>query len=136
FAAARFAQPSSPRKLFQYSPIVSSLSGAATKDNVHVNLLHNHSELVETLQKCVGEELGFSEPIEPDQPLNEIGLDSLRSVSISNTLEKDFGIPVPVSHLIAGPTIKQLADYIRGALSIAEHTPAQANLNGHKALTA
>jgi surfactin synthase thioesterase subunit/acyl carrier protein len=54
--------------------------------------------------------LGFSEVIDPDQPLNELGLDSLMSVALSNSLEQEFGIPVSVRELIKGPTINQLVD--------------------------
>ena len=45
-------------------------------------------------------ELGFVDPIDPDQPLNEIGLDSLRSVTLANSLEDEFGILVSISELI------------------------------------
>jgi acyl transferase domain-containing protein/surfactin synthase thioesterase subunit/acyl carrier protein len=64
------------------------------------------------LQRRIMAELGFGDPIDPDQPLNEVGLDSLRSVALSNGLEKDFGIPVPVAVLIKGSTINQLVDYL------------------------
>jgi surfactin synthase thioesterase subunit/acyl carrier protein/NAD(P)-dependent dehydrogenase (short-subunit alcohol dehydrogenase family) len=64
------------------------------------------------LQRHIMAELGFVDPIDPDQPLNEVGLDSLRSVALSNRLERDFGIPVSVAQLIKGPTINQLVDYL------------------------
>ena len=44
------------------------------------------------------------------RPLNGIGLNSLMSVIVSNSLEDEFGIPVPVAELISGPTINQLID--------------------------
>ena len=58
------------------------------------------------------EELGFAEPIDPDRPLNELGLDSLRAVKVSINLENDLGIPVSASELIWGPTINQLTDHL------------------------
>jgi acyl transferase domain-containing protein/surfactin synthase thioesterase subunit/aryl carrier-like protein len=67
-------------------------------------------QLLSTLQRHVMAKLGFAEPIDVDQPLNEIGLDSLMSVSLSNSLEEAFGIPVPVAELISGPTLNQLVD--------------------------
>jgi acyl transferase domain-containing protein/surfactin synthase thioesterase subunit/acyl carrier protein len=67
-------------------------------------------QLLSKLQQHVMAKLGFAEVIDPDQPLNEIGLDSLMSVSLSNSLEGEFGIPVPIAELISGPTINQLVD--------------------------
>jgi acyl transferase domain-containing protein/surfactin synthase thioesterase subunit/acyl carrier protein len=67
-------------------------------------------QLLSKLQQHVMARLGFAEAIDPDQPLNEIGLDSLMSVSLSNSLEDEFGIPVPLTELISGPTINQLVD--------------------------
>src|SRR5205807_10566053 len=65
-------------------------------------------QLSRRLQWQIKDALGFVEDIDPDLPLNEIGLDSLLSVSLSNSLERAFGIPIPVAQLISGPTINQL----------------------------
>jgi acyl transferase domain-containing protein/surfactin synthase thioesterase subunit/acyl carrier protein len=67
-------------------------------------------QLLSRLQQHIMAKLGFATAIDPDQPLNEIGLDSLMSVSLSNSLEDEFGIPIPVAKLISGPTINQLVD--------------------------
>jgi surfactin synthase thioesterase subunit/acyl carrier protein len=69
-------------------------------------------QLLIRLQQCIMAELGFVNPIDPDQPLNEIGLDSLRSVALANSLEDEFGILVSISQLISGPTISQLVDHL------------------------
>jgi acyl carrier protein len=37
--------------------------------------------------------------------LNEVGLDSLRSVALANELEDEFGVLVSISELISGPTV-------------------------------
>ena len=71
---------------------------------------HARQHLLNRLQQHITVKLGFSEAIDPDQPLNEVGLDSLMSVSLSNSLEDEFGIPVPIAELISGPTINQLVD--------------------------
>jgi len=68
------------------------------------------------LQQRIMAELGFVDPIHPDQPLNEIGLDSLRSVTLANNLEDEFGILVSISELISGPSINQLADHLSGLI--------------------
>jgi surfactin synthase thioesterase subunit/acyl carrier protein len=67
-------------------------------------------QLLSKLQQHIMAKLGFAEVIDPDQPLNELGLDSLMSVALSNSLEQEFGIPVSVRELIKGPTINQLVD--------------------------
>jgi acyl transferase domain-containing protein/surfactin synthase thioesterase subunit/acyl carrier protein len=64
------------------------------------------------LQRHLMTELGFSEPLDPNLPLNEVGLDSLRSVSLANRLEDEFGIPVAIAELISGPTANQIADHL------------------------
>ncbi|HXD44446.1 MAG TPA: SDR family NAD(P)-dependent oxidoreductase [Pseudolabrys sp.] len=64
------------------------------------------------LQRHVMAELGFQEPLDPDRPLNEVGLDSLRSVSLANRLEDEIGIPISVTELISGPSIVELADHV------------------------
>jgi acyl transferase domain-containing protein/surfactin synthase thioesterase subunit/acyl carrier protein len=83
-------------------------NGAISSNKLNRTELHDH------LQRRIMEELGFSSPLDPDQKLNEVGLDSLRSVAMSNRLESDFGIPVAVSELISGPSINELTDYLVG----------------------
>ena len=39
-------------------------------------------------------ELGFEDPIDPDLPLNDAGLDSLMAVKLVNSLENETGVPV------------------------------------------
>jgi len=69
-------------------------------------------EFLSRLQQRIMAELGFVDPIDPDQPLNEVGLDSLRSVTLANNLEDEFGVLISISQLISGPTINQLADHL------------------------
>jgi acyl transferase domain-containing protein/surfactin synthase thioesterase subunit/acyl carrier protein len=76
-----------------------------------------HQQLFGRLQHRIMAELGFVEPIDPNRPLNEIGLDSLRSVTLANNLEDEFGILVSISELISGPTINQLSEHLSGLLA-------------------
>lgn len=80
----------------------------------------SREQLSRRLQQQIKDALGFVEDIDPDLPLNELGLDSLMSVSLSNSLEREFGIPVPVAQLIRGPTINQL---IAGVFAEWEESP-------------
>jgi acyl transferase domain-containing protein/surfactin synthase thioesterase subunit/acyl carrier protein len=66
--------------------------------------------IVSLIRERITKELGFGEPIDTRQPLNELGLDSLMSVNVANRLEAALGIPVPLVRLIRGPSIEQLVD--------------------------
>jgi acyl transferase domain-containing protein/surfactin synthase thioesterase subunit/acyl carrier protein len=98
-----------------------SIHPFATQFEEHVEIANSKSaafsgrertRIQSILQRHITAELGFADPIDPNRPLNEVGLDSLRSVTLSNTLEDEFGIPVSVAELIIGPTINQLVDYL------------------------
>ena len=79
---------------------------------------HEHRSIVVGLvQRHVMRELGFEEPIDTRQPLNELGLDSLMSVNVANRLEAALGVPIPVVKLIRGPSIEQLVDGLLPELS-------------------
>ena len=100
---------------------VSGSSSAARRTGAPVTPLvtgvgDTRRELLTRLQKRIMAELGFVDLIDPDQPLNEIGLDSLRSVTLANNLEDEFGVLVSISELITGPTINKLVDHLSGLL--------------------
>jgi acyl transferase domain-containing protein/surfactin synthase thioesterase subunit/acyl carrier protein len=83
-------------------------------------------QVLSRLQRRIMAELGFADPIDPDRPLNEVGLDSLRSVTFANSLEDEFGIPVSIAELIRGPTVNQLVDHLFDLFAgIAEDEPAE-----------
>jgi acyl transferase domain-containing protein/surfactin synthase thioesterase subunit/acyl carrier protein len=85
--------------------VVPDASAAASNGQARQRLLSG-------LQQHITAKLGFNEAIDPDQPLNELGLDSLMSVNLSNSLEQELGFPVSVTELIKGPTLNQLADHL------------------------
>ncbi len=66
--------------------------------------------LLDSIRRQVMAELGFEETIDPAQPLDELGLDSLMSVNVANRLERALGIAVPIAKLIRGPTLTELVD--------------------------
>ena len=90
--------------------------------------------VLDVVRRHVMTELGFKEAIDTQQPLTELGLDSLMSVNVANRLEAALGIPVPVVKLIRGPSIEQLVDALIGDLGgatggvpIAAETAANGN---------
>jgi len=53
-------------------------------------------------------------PIDADQPLTELGMDSLMAVRIRNTVRGDFGVEPPVALLLQGASVADLTtDLIR-----------------------
>ena len=63
--------------------------------------------------------------IDPNQPLTELGMDSLMAVRIRNTVRGDFGVEPPVALLLQGASLQDLtADLIR-QLGLAGHDSAE-----------
>src|SRR5437868_313632 len=54
--------------------------------------------------------LGLTEPIDVTQPLRELGLDSLMSITLVNRLEASLGVRVSTAKLVQGPSIEDLVD--------------------------
>jgi surfactin synthase thioesterase subunit/acyl carrier protein len=68
--------------------------------------------LLAALRSIVTAELGFEDPIDVAQPINQLGVDSLMSVSLANRLERELKLPVPLIALLQGPTLEQLAQHL------------------------
>jgi acyl-CoA synthetase (AMP-forming)/AMP-acid ligase II/acyl carrier protein len=55
--------------------------------------------------------------IEPTKPLTTLGLDSLTTVELKNGIEASLGVSVPISSLLQGPSVIQLAQQIADRLT-------------------
>jgi surfactin synthase thioesterase subunit len=66
--------------------------------------------LVDALGRQLTRELGFDRQLDPRQPLQQLGVDSLMSVNLANRLETTLGIRVPVVTLLRSPSLERLAD--------------------------
>jgi acyl carrier protein len=47
--------------------------------------------------------------LDPHQPLTKLGIDSLMAVELKNRVELDLEVTIPVTALLQGPTLAQLA---------------------------
>jgi NADPH:quinone reductase-like Zn-dependent oxidoreductase/acyl carrier protein len=61
-----------------------------------------------------------------DQPLTDLGLDSLMGVEIENSLEATLGVALPPTSLMRARTVGQIAALIAGQMEAAVPTPAAA----------
>jgi NADPH:quinone reductase-like Zn-dependent oxidoreductase/acyl carrier protein len=63
------------------------------------------------------------EKIDIHQPLTSLGIDSLMAVELKNRVETEFAISVPVTALLQGPTLSQLATIVLEQLTEEEPAP-------------
>jgi NADPH:quinone reductase-like Zn-dependent oxidoreductase/NAD(P)-dependent dehydrogenase (short-subunit alcohol dehydrogenase family)/acyl carrier protein/SAM-dependent methyltransferase len=87
--------------------------------------------IVRALQEVVGSVLRVKpESLRPDQPLTDLGLDSLMGVEIENLIETSIGVALPPASLMRARTIGQIAalihDHLGGEASEVTATAAVA----------
>lgn len=67
--------------------------------------------LEEKILKIVADSMRLpAEKIDPEEPIRNLGLDSLMSVELATLLQRRLGLPVPPMELMAGPSVQQLAE--------------------------
>jgi acyl carrier protein len=73
--------------------------------------------IVRAVQEVVGSVLRVKpDSLRPDQPLTDLGLDSLMGVEIENLIEGSIGVTLPPTSLMRARTIGQIATLIHGHL--------------------
>lgn len=64
--------------------------------------------------------------LDPDQPLSDVGLDSLMAIDLKNRLENDLDMHVPIVTFLQGPTVRQLATELAVAVASEPARPVTA----------
>ncbi|CAA9245821.1 MAG: hypothetical protein AVDCRST_MAG41-1693, partial [uncultured Corynebacteriales bacterium] len=76
--------------------------------------------LTDGLLLAVTATLGSASPtVLPDQPLFDLGLDSLMAVELRNEVERQLAVTLPVSVLLEGATVRSLAERLAAELAAA-----------------
>ena len=50
--------------------------------------------------------------LDVEQPLNNVGIDSLMAIELKNRIEADLGVTVPMVKFLEGPSVRDLAGYV------------------------
>ena len=82
------------------------------------------SHLMAHIQTEIADVLGYDSPdeIALDQPLADLGVDSLMAVELANQLEYSLGPTIPASFLFEHPTLEGLVNYLVEQMSSIEFT--------------
>ena len=100
------------------------------ENRVREALMHatpeERKEIIQTyILEQVASVLGTSTKLDVDQPLNELGLDSLMAVELQNRVESDLTLSLPAGKLMQGPTsIHRLSTVVLDELGSREFVPA------------
>jgi acyl transferase domain-containing protein/surfactin synthase thioesterase subunit/acyl carrier protein len=66
--------------------------------------------LEQYLRKTMAEQLGMPpENLDIDEPLRDLGMDSIAAVNFISMVDKSLGIKIPAEEILQGPSIKELA---------------------------
>ena len=79
-------------------------------------------ERAAVLTALLGEQLALAvglppSRLDPHQPLDTLGIDSLRAIDFKNRVEEQLGITVPIVDLLAGPSLTEFAGKLLGQLT-------------------
>jgi len=82
--------------------------------------------LEDHLRSRVAGTLGLSpQNLEVRKPLNKLGLDSMMALSLTNWLQAELGVDVPVVRILKGHSVVDLTDLILDGLGVEAPGPAQ-----------
>jgi myxalamid-type polyketide synthase MxaE and MxaD len=56
--------------------------------------------------------------LDVEQPLNNVGIDSLMAIELKNRIEADLGVTVPMVKFLEGPSVRDLARFVGSQFSV------------------
>lgn len=69
--------------------------------------------LEQMIQRRVADALDTDpERVDSEKPLNTMGLDSLMALELKNEIENVLGVVIPITFLIKGPSLRELAEFV------------------------
>jgi acyl transferase domain-containing protein/NADP-dependent 3-hydroxy acid dehydrogenase YdfG/acyl carrier protein len=91
-------------------PLADDANGGRLRDAVLAAPPEERDNLIQVrLRDEVGRVLGIGgSKLDINQPLNELGVDSLMTVELKNRISKELGVSVPTADLMRGPSIVSL----------------------------
>ena len=82
------------------------------------------SQVTDYLVRTLASVLSFpASELDPDIPLNELGIDSLTALEFKNRITSDLGVTLPTVRFLSGPSVGQLVAEILPCLAMAEPVP-------------
>jgi acyl transferase domain-containing protein/thioesterase domain-containing protein len=77
-----------------------------------------HTQLQDYLRRIIGKAVGLSTTaLAPEQPLMDLGLDSLMLIGLKQQIQREIGVTLPIDKLVAGLSIQQLAAQLQSHLA-------------------
>ncbi|WP_414584328.1 amino acid adenylation domain-containing protein [Scytonema sp. PCC 10023] len=73
--------------------------------------------------------------VNPQQPLNTLGLDSLMAIALQHTIETNLGVVLPMTSFLGSSSINQLTTALLAQLTDVSSTPKSAPAEAIKAVT-
>jgi len=92
-----------------------------------MNPVEVHRVITDRLRARIAAVMGYADPavVDAAQPLTEMGMDSLMAVRIRQTARTDFGVEPPVTLLLQGATLADVAADLVGQLGLDSSDGAQ-----------
>lgn len=125
-----------PQRLFceAFAPLQPAAVAASTKASASLEEIvgaspaRARSLLLSAVEREATKVLGLDPAIgiDPRQPLNELGLDSLMAVELRTAVGNLIGKPQPATLLFNYPSIGELVDYLAAAVNAGAASPSEA----------